>query len=149
MNQAATVVSLVSFFILALLLAITMMGILNTFRMILLERITEIGTLRALGMHKGEVRRMFIYEAIFLALFGVAAGLLLAGLGGVALGLVNFGTESDMSFLLNNGHISFKLDIMSAVSSTILVIIFTTIAAFWPASRAAKLPPAEALRSTN
>lgn len=149
MNQAAAVVNLVALFILVVLLFITMMGILNTFRMILIERVKEIGTMRAVGMHRNQVRRIMIYEAVFLALLGVAAGLVLALLGGAGIGAINFGSDSSASFLLNNGHISFKLDPGAVVGNTILVVVFTTIAALWPASRAAKLPPAEALRSTN
>ena len=60
----------------AVLLVIIMVGLLNSFRMILLERTQEIGTMRALGMQRESVRNIFLLEALFLALVGAVAGLL-------------------------------------------------------------------------
>ncbi|MQY77227.1 MAG: FtsX-like permease family protein [Spirochaeta sp.] len=58
-----------------LLLVITMVGITNTFRMIMLERTREIGTMRALGMQRGSVRNIFLSEALFIAIGALYAGL--------------------------------------------------------------------------
>ncbi len=65
--------------IFVILLVITGVGILNTFRMIIIERTREIGTMRAFGMQKGTVRSIFLWEAAFISLGGGAAGLVLAG----------------------------------------------------------------------
>ena len=139
--------SIASLIMLVFLLAITMLGIANTFRMILYERIQEIGTMRAVGMQRGEVKRLMLYEAVFLSLLGVVIGVVLAGIGMALLGLINFGTDSMISILLNNGHLSFMFDPLSMIISTILVVLFTWLAALGPAGKAAKLSPAEALRT--
>ena len=64
--------------ILIVLFVIIMVGITNTFRIIMFERIKEIGTMRSMGMQRGEVRNLFLFEALFIALGGAIAGLALA-----------------------------------------------------------------------
>ena len=70
-SNALKTIGLVIFFI---LLVITMVGITNTFRMILIERTKEIGTMRAFGMQRHVVRNVFLMEALLLS-----AGVLLWG----------------------------------------------------------------------
>jgi putative ABC transport system permease protein len=146
-TQAASVLRYISLGVLVLLLLITMIGIANTFRMIMYERTKEIGTMRALGMHRGEVRSIMLWEAVFLSLSGVILGVAVAFLGMVVLSLPSFGTESFVAIILQNGHLFFQLDVPSLVAATILVVVFTWLAALGPARKAAKLEPAEALRT--
>lgn len=146
-SDLADGIAIASVVMLVILLAITMLGITNTFRMILYERIREIGTMRAVGMHRGEVRRLMLYEASFLSLLGVALGVGLAGIGMIILGMIDFGVGSTIALFLSNGHLSFLLDPASLLVSLILVVAFTVIAALGPAGKAAKLSPAEAMRS--
>ena len=72
------VLDIVSLVVFLILLTITMVGVVNTFRMVLLERIREIGTMRAVGMQRGAVRTIFLMEAGFIGLLGALFGLLLA-----------------------------------------------------------------------
>ncbi|TVQ24136.1 MAG: FtsX-like permease family protein, partial [Spirochaetaceae bacterium] len=72
LNGAALVILLVLFLII-------MVGITNTFRMIMFERVKEIGTMRALGMQRRRVLLSFLLEAGFLAIGGIVVGLALAG----------------------------------------------------------------------
>lgn len=148
-DQLSAFVALLSLVLLIVLLLIIMLGIANTFRMILYERIHEIGTMRALGMHRGEVRSLMLYEAVFLSILGVIIGVAVAGATMVILGLINFGTDSMISLLLNKGHLSFIFEPISMTVSIILVVVLTWLAALGPANKAAKLLPAEALRTTN
>ena len=53
------------------------------------------------------------------------------------------------AIILNNGHLSFLFDPASMIISTILVVGFTLLAALGPSGKAAKLVPADALRTTN
>ncbi|MBN2875248.1 MAG: ABC transporter permease, partial [Spirochaetales bacterium] len=64
--------------ILVVLFIIIMVGITNTFSMVMFERIGEIGTMRALGVQRGGVRSMFLFEAVFLAIGGAVMGIILA-----------------------------------------------------------------------
>jgi len=147
-TSLSTGLAIASLIMLVFLLLITMIGIANTFRMILYERIQEIGAMRALGMQRGEVRTIMLYEAVFLSLLGVVLGVALAGLAMLGLGIVNFGTDSLFAILLNNGHLSFRFDAASMLISTVLVVVFTWFAALGPSNKAARLLPADALRTS-
>lgn len=146
-NTISGGLALASFIMLVILLAITMIGIYNTFRMILYERTQEIGTMRAVGMLRKHVKRIFLLEALFLALLGVGLGAVLAAGVMSLLSLFNFGTEGAVAMILQNGHLSFTLDFGSLVVSILLVSFFTVLAAWAPARKAAKLAPADALRT--
>jgi len=60
--------------VLVILLAVVMVGLTNTYRIIVFERSREIGTLRAMGMQRGQVQSLFVLEAVFLSLGGAVLG---------------------------------------------------------------------------
>lgn len=133
--------------ILVVLFIIIMVGITNTFSMVMFERIGEIGTMRALGVQRGGVRSMFLYEAVFLALGGAVAGIILALIAMFGISLINFGMESPAFLIMKNGHMSFYLPPLKAVGNVIIIALLTLLAVSSPAAKAAKLTPAEALRT--
>jgi len=135
--------------ILVVLFIIIMVGITNTFSMVMFERIGEIGTMRALGVQRGGVRSMFLYEAVFLALGGAVAGILLAliAMGGIS--LINFGMDSPAFIIMQNGHLSFYLPPLKALGNIVIIALLTLVAVASPAIKAARLTPAEALRTSK
>ncbi len=130
-----------------ILLVITMVGIGNTFRMMLIERTREIGTMRALGMQRREVLLVFLYEAIFLGLAGSVAGILVAILVGFISQLLPISGINSL-FLLR-GHLSFLIDFIMVGVVLVSLIALSLIAAYSPSRRASRLDPAAALRSTH
>ncbi len=67
---------------LAMAIVIALLGIANTLALSILERKREIGLLRAVGMTRRQVRRMFRWEAVLIAVFGASIGLIVGvGLG--------------------------------------------------------------------
>lgn len=136
-----------SFIVLVVLFAIVMIGITNTFRMVMYERIREIGTMRAIGVQRGEIRSLFLYEALFLALGGAIAGIILALFAMNVLSLINFGMESPAFLIMRNGHLSFFLPPLRALGNIFIIAILTLLAAYFPAKSAAKMEPAIALRT--
>jgi putative ABC transport system permease protein len=130
-----------------ILLVITMVGIGNTFRMMLLERTKEIGTMRALGMQRAEVLWVFLYEAVFLGLAGSLAGILLA----FAIGFVSeiIPMSGINSLFLLRGHLSFAIDFVMVGIVLASLVGLSVVAAFAPSRRASQLDPAAALRSTH
>lgn len=133
--------------ILVVLFVIIMVGISNTFSMVMFERIREIGTMRAIGVQRGGVRSMFLFEALFLALGGAAAGIAaaLAVMGGIS--LIDFGMDSPAFLILKNGHMSFFLPPLRALFNIAVIAVLTLVAVARPAEKAARLEPAEALRT--
>jgi putative ABC transport system permease protein len=148
-QQIVNVLNTVSLVILLVLFVIIMVGITNTFRIIMYERIREIGTMRSMGMQRGEVRNMFLLEALFLALGGAIAGLVLAVLVLSGIGLINFSLDTPLFMVLKNGHMTFTIEAGRTIVDVAIVAVLTLLAAFLPARKAARLDPAVALRTTK
>jgi len=148
-EQVAGVLNTISIILLLVLFVIIMVGILNTFRMVMYERIREIGTMRALGMQRPSVKRLFLYEAGFLAAGGTLAGLVLAGIVMGVLSLFNFGTASFFSLLMRNGHLTFSVGAGMVILNFLIVLVLTIVAAYLPARKASRLDPAVALRTSK
>ena len=75
-------------FIFVIVFIIVVMSVVNTISMAVVERTTEIGTLRALGLKRRGVVRLFAIESIMLGLFGSALGVCLTGVSWVIVTVV-------------------------------------------------------------
>ncbi|MDC7227378.1 MAG: FtsX-like permease family protein [Spirochaetales bacterium] len=148
-QQIVDVLNTAALIILLVLFGIIMVGVTNTFRMVLMERTKEIGTMRAVGMQRGIVRKLFLYEAFFIAVIGVAVGLILAGITMLILMQINWGLDTPAFMLMKNGYMTFKMPVWQIFLNFGIVSILTLFAAFFPSNKAAKLQPADALRSTK
>ena len=112
--------------------------ILNSFNMTVLQRIKEIGTLRALGASRARVVRSVLGEAVLLGLAGCAAGL---GLGlALALGLL----ELMRGFGMPVGG-GVELSLMPAVAAVATGLVATALGAVRPALHAGRIAPVRAL----
>jgi ABC-type lipoprotein release transport system permease subunit len=125
-------------------------GIINTMMMSVLERFKELGMLMAIGMNKYKVFAMIMLESVFLSLTGGVIGLLLSGV------VTNLLSKSglNLSFWAEGLEgIGFASIIYPTVTFdnylvvTLLVIFTGVFASIWPARRALKLNPADALRN--
>ena len=141
------VLDVVSLAVFMILLMITMVGVVNTFRMVLLERVQEIGTMRAVGMQRGGVRCIFLMEAGFTALLGAVAGVLLSGILMLIAGQINLHTDTPLQFFLDDGRLTFAVPPLTMATNLAILLALSLGAAFIPARRAAHLDPAVALRS--
>lgn len=147
-QQVTAIVHSITTVILLVILLIVMVGIANTYRMILMERIKEIGTMRALGMTGRNSGRMFTAEAVILSLIGACAGFILALLAMTAATLPEIHNDI-ISFFLSKGHLTFIMSAGSVISKYLIMILLTVLAVRGTAKGAARLQPAEALRSTK
>ena len=147
-KQILSVVQYVSLGILVALFLVIMIGISNTYKMVIFERIKEIGTMRALGVKQKEAGRIFMWEAVLLSLFGSLVGFIVAILGMKGLSLFTF-TSEELSLFLHNGHWTYVLNAGSISIKLIVVVLLTMLAVRGSAKQAAKLNPAEALRTTR
>lgn len=151
--SAMSVLDAIARGIFVIVLVITGVGILNTFRMIMIERTREIGALRAFGMQKGTVRSIFLWEAGIIALGGAVVGLVLAGI--VALIISSFTlTGADaasglqgLEFFLDGGRITFAVTPADLVTNVVVLLVISLAAALLPANAAANLQPVQALGS--
>ena len=127
----------------SLALVVASLGIINTLVMAILERRREIGVLKALGAADRDVQRLFFAEAAAMGLLGGVVGVAIGWLIGRA---INFGTD----FYLNRQQLpAIKVAAVPwwMVAMAIAFSVGVSLAAgIYPASRAAKLNPVEALR---
>ncbi|MDR2425488.1 MAG: FtsX-like permease family protein [Prevotellaceae bacterium] len=125
-------------------------GIINTMLMAVLERTRELGVLGAIGMTKGRIFRMIMLETVFLTLAGSVAGVAL----GAAVIIPSMTTGIDLSFLMGDlfedyGYGSTvypKLNMEMLIEIFIMVILAGIISAIYPARKALKQKPVEAMR---
>jgi putative ABC transport system permease protein len=107
-------------------------GIANVMVISVLERRTEIGLRRALGATRRHVRAQFVVEAIVLAALGGIAGILLGT-------VVTAGYASSRDWRL-------AVPIQALAGGVLVALLVGAIAGLYPAARAARLAPAEAVR---
>jgi len=148
LNQVASTLNTVGLVVVLILFVIIMVGVTNTFRMVIHERTREIGTMRSLGLQRGGVRGLFLLEALLLSLGGAVVGVIAASLVALVLSLINFGTDSQFFIILREGHLLFKVLPAQIAGNILIVGVLTLLAALFPAGRAAKMDPAHALRKT-
>jgi len=115
----------------------SLITMLNTLAIGVMERTREIGMLRAVGTTRKQVRRMIVAEALLLASFGIVFGLA----SGVYLGYL---LVSAMSSIGLPGHFIFPWQGM--VVAAIIGLAFGALAAIVPSRRAADMEIVEALR---
>ncbi|MBL7005771.1 MAG: ABC transporter permease [Spirochaetia bacterium] len=144
-EEIVRILNIAGLIIMLVLFAIIMVGITNTFRMVMFERIQEIGTMRAVGMHRSEVRALFLFEAFLLAIGGIISGYILSGITMFIISRVYWGVDTPLFMLLKNGYMTFRLAPLQIILNFVIVTILTLLAAFRPADKAAKLEPALAL----
>ena len=127
----------------SLALAVASIGIVNTLVMAILERRREIGIMKALGASDGEVQKLFFAEAGVMGLFGGAVGVAL----GWAIGqVINFGTN----IYLKRQHFGpehiWSVPWWLVGLAIIFAVLVSLISGLYPAARAARLDPVQALR---
>ena len=142
------IVHIITTIILIVILMIVMVGVSNTYRMVLYERIREIGTMRALGMTGKDTRKVFTNEAVILCVIGALAGLLFAALVMAIVHCIPVNNDA-LSFFLQKGHFTFKVSVLSVLLQYIILIALTTFAVRGSAKQAARMSPAEALRTVK
>jgi putative ABC transport system permease protein len=110
-------------------------GILNTMLMNVSERVREIGTLRAFGWRRSKVMALILTEGLITSILG--------GFGGSILGFV--GAESLMR-LVPQGVLEAEYPPLLLVRAMLVAVVLGLLGALYPAWRASRLSPAEALR---
>ncbi len=134
----------------AIILAALAFGIVNTMLMVVLERTKELGMLTAIGMNKKRVFSMIMLESVFLSLVGGAVGMVVSRvviLLTSARGIRFSGFEEGFEAMGYASHIYPSINAGFFITVTILIIITGILSSIYPALKALKLDPAEALRT--
>jgi len=125
-------------------------GIINTMMMTILERTKELGMLMAIGMNRRRIFSMIMLETIFLTIVGAAAGMLGGWIIVESLGKtgIHFSSWGEGFEAIGFAAIVYPVITPSFfLIITIIVIATAIISSVWPARKALKLDPAEAIRT--
>jgi len=125
-------------------------GIINTMLMAILERTKELGMLMAIGMNRRRIFKMIMLETIFLTIVGAMAGMLsgwaiVEALGKTGIHFAGWGEGFEAIGFAARVYPVVTADFY--VFTTIMVIATAIISSMWPARKALKLIPVEALRT--
>ena len=133
---------------LMIILVVSTLGVANAMLMTVMERRKEIGVLVALGTSPGRVVRTLLLESSAQALIGALIGL--------SLGLVTVLYFADVGIQMTEEPIEFGGASISTIHPIFtwrtwfypaIIFVSASVAALWPAFKAARLPPLEAIRT--
>ena len=117
----------------AVALAVGGIGIINVMMLTVTERIKEIGVMKAVGANKGDIRTLFLIES---GILGLVSGLIGVSLGG------------GLAYLISVlGNFPSTVTLTSILIGLAFGVVTSVVAGVYPASRAARLDPVEALRA--
>lgn len=128
------------------LFVIVLTGIANTMLMSVFERVREIGTMLSVGTRRRQVMALFLMEAGVLGLLGGASGVLLGAV--LARLIAQRGIPFQMVGSAHPGLLRPEFDLPYALLALGLAMVGAVAAAAYPAFRASRLDPVEALRAT-
>lgn len=142
-NQVHGMFDMMFGFIFSIVLTVVVMSVANSMGMTVVERTREIGTLRAIGLKRSGVVRLFTTESMLLTLIGCVAGLALSllvrwGVNNANITYIPPNSVSPMPLLVD-------LDVERTILAFILMGVVGTVAAYMPARRAAKKDIIDAL----
>lgn len=119
-------------------LVVAAVSIFNVMMMSVNERVQEIGILLSIGTEKGEVRRMFLYEAFILGALG-------AGLGGLMSVVIGYSVVDAM--IGTTEFFFMPASIFYVPIGMVVGMVVCVLSGFYPAWRASNMDPIDALRS--
>ncbi len=127
------------YWLVAIALAVSVVGITNAMLISVQERVKEIGTMKCIGALNSHITLLFLIEALLQGLAGGVIGYLT----GAAAALLAVGFSTGFDIILK---VPVAQNVTMFASSLILATLLSTVATLYPAYRASRLDPVEALR---
>ena len=127
----------------SLALTVAALGIVNTLAMAILERRREIGIMKAIGASDGDVKKLFFAEA---AVMGLVGGILGVALGWSIGRVINIGTNIYLRRQDLPAENLWSVPWWLVLGAIVFAVLVSMVSGLYPAARAARLDPVQALR---
>jgi putative ABC transport system permease protein len=145
-GQVKNMFSFIFLFIALVMGVIVLFAVINTMTMNVMERTNEVGTIRALGVRRAGIRSQFTVEGVLIGAIGATVG------AALALAIAALINQAGLTWVPpgNATAVPLRLDVAGRAllvgGAWFGLAIVTTLAALFPANRAARLPVVDALR---
>ncbi|MCL7476391.1 MAG: ABC transporter permease, partial [ANME-2 cluster archaeon] len=120
-------------------------GIANILIMIVMEKVGEIGMLMAMGTTRRSIMLIFLLEAGILGMSGVIIGCILGYAASLAIASITIPIPPEMYFGMD--HLPVEIELKNFITAGIFAMVINIIAGVFPARRASKMDPVEAIYS--
>ncbi len=142
-SNIASMVDILIITIKIVLVSIVLISILNIMMMSVYERVSEIGTISAIGTVPSKILSLFLVEGFSLGLFSTIIGNLV---GVLALFIINV-SEIHFAFgRMKNILLETSISAEELITVSVLVLVLTVLSSLQPAYKASKMEPVDALR---
>lgn len=147
MNTVINIVTIAISVIAAISLIVGGVGVMNIMLVSITERTKEIGIRKALGAQNSAIRLQFVIEAIMICLIGGVIGILMGIMGGMAIGWIAKTLVTE--FYAEYAEI-IAITIQPSIPAILISVFFSILTGvffgYYPANKAAKMNPIDALR---
>jgi len=134
--------NLITYAVSITLLVVAGFGIYNILNMLIYEKMNDIAILKATGFSGGDVKKIFIYQAIIIGIVGGLIGLIVGFF--VSVGIDNAPFETEALPTIKTFPVNF--DIKYYIIGTTFSLLTTFFAGYMPAKKASKIDPVEIIR---
>lgn len=133
------------YFFYIVIFAISGFGIANVLIMIVMEKVGEIGMLMAMGTSRRSIMLIFLLEAGILGMSGVIIGSILGYAASLAIASITIPVPPEMYWGMD--HLPIVIELKNFITAGIFAMVINIIAGVFPARRASKMNPMEAIYS--
>ena len=144
LESIQSVLSIISLFLVgiaAIALVVASIGIMNTMLTSVMERTHEIGVMKAIGANNFDVMVIFLTEGILISIIGGIVGTILGILGGKAFGMISTSSSMGAGIPIEPTFTIYTISLAIGVA-----LVVGVISSLYPARKAAKMSPIEAVR---
>ena len=141
-ETGTTIRNIITYAVSITLLIVAGFGIYNILNMVIYEKMNDIAILKATGFSGSDVKRIFIYQAVFIGIVGGLIGLAMGGLLSFLISKAPFETEAIPT--VKTFPVNFQ-PLFYAIGA-IFAIVTTFFAGYLPARKASKIDPVEIIR---
>lgn len=133
------------YFFYIIIFSISGFGIANILIMIVMEKVGEIGMLMAMGTSRRSIMLIFLLEAAILGMSGVIIGCILGYVASTMIASITIPVPPEMYWGMD--HLPVVIELKNFITASIFAMVINIIAGVFPARRASKMDPVEAIYS--